>query len=528
MEAHEAWSTKQIQKNSEMTPASDPPEDSKTSFCSEHTFTAMASSSQSQAHDDKQSISPEDRLQITADGDSLVSETVNIHGKLPNRIFTLIPPTIMSVLLAAGADRSTFFICRKFAVVEAYYARTRMIHEFDGAVIAEHDGRLFSSGLNVDGACGVGSTALRLPGAHWIRLPPVVAVYYGHRSWFARTTLGLFAWGANPVGKLGIDSPLDTAPSPRPVAIPTCVSRSVSRVDTFDSTTFIQTPEGWLAAGYNQFGQLGRPDPTAAHRPVPVPGSGDVTRFYSCWTTTFAWTPGALLGCGATYSHTLPVRDDTTLTVARLTPLLVPDPVESVVTGHGSTFFFGDGRVLAVGTNEGGRLGLLTMGGFDECVTPFRVPVSAHDVTTVLGTTLFAPSTGAVYCGHPGPAFPAPLGDTPHPLMPLPLPPGTVAVGLGEGLALARAADGVWYARGANPDGRLGVGSVAQIIPDWQAVCLEDVQHVAPCPPDGLTFITRSGLFVAGKVGRHASRTPRHVKEWTGGATIRMMAVGCD
>ncbi len=227
-----------------------------------------------------------------------VKRTVDIPGELPNRIFTLIPSSALAILKAAEVPEDVYFICRKFAMIKGQFERSKVEYEDHGTILELCDGRVFARGNNIKGQCGR-DDAVFLRRAHWLRIPPVLNIWGGMASWFIQTTHGLYAHGFNPFANLGIgDIDQEWVSVPTRVQIDT----PVQCVEVFDNVTFFRTSNGWSAAGWNSHGQLAlqKMSKVLVKRPLPVPCSSNVVRWYSSNDSTFAWTRKEpyLLACG--------------------------------------------------------------------------------------------------------------------------------------------------------------------------------------------------------------------------------------
>ncbi len=192
---------------------------------------------------------------ISACRDRHVDITVNIPGEMPNRVFTLLPGTIAAVLLASGAPNEVAFMCRKFFVAMNHFEADKSTKETAGTTMAISNGRLFAEGSNMNYACGVNTPAVWLPTPRWVRLPPVLQLWSGHGSWYAKTTRGLYAWGHNGqmyqnAAKMGVRFDHQYVKYPVFIDIAqTGFTPEVIDVHVFDECTLIRTPSGWIFSG---------------------------------------------------------------------------------------------------------------------------------------------------------------------------------------------------------------------------------------------------------------------------------------
>ncbi len=205
-------------------------------------------------------------------------------------------------------------------------------------------GRVWCGGANDAGEAGLGwvGSSLITP-AQWVRLPRVVDIVGANQGWFALTERGLFAWGSDEDGKLGLGN-VGTVPRPRPVSTP----GDVLQVCAFDYITFIRTSGGWFGCGYNHNGELGlghTESPVVT--PTPIPGSIDVTGWYCQSFVTLAFTENNTLICGANGNGQLGIGSHAE-NVSTLTDLgMIVD--SAVISDESALFRVGD-KLLISGT----------------------------------------------------------------------------------------------------------------------------------------------------------------------------------
>ncbi len=421
---------------------------------------------------------------------------MDIQGPLPNRIFTLIPSTVLAVLLAGASSDvpGQFFLCRKFLAVWNNYNRSKRTTENMGSIISLFDGRLFSYANNIRSKCGVNKSALWLPFEHWVRLPPVMDYWVGCGSWFAQTTRGLFAWGSNWSGQLGIAS-YSRITRPCRVSIPQTVM--ATHISVFNDVAFIRISRGWLGVGLNDDSMLGLPNGGYVTTPTMVPGAENVI----AWTSnraTFGITRTGLLGCGSNARGQLGIDDDD---APSLTPIRLPrgaGPVRKVVTDWESTFILCGQKCFVCGANDVGQLAL---GVFDEEVhTPTELSFPVNDVVAHKFTIIFLSAGKLLGCGandthHVSPDGPASI-ITPVALnMPWSVRRVTISH---EALFVQRSEDDTWFARGNNKNSQLGVGSADDIVTDWAPVLVPSVTSVGSLV-SGHYFINSDGVYCAGR-----------------------------
>ncbi len=328
---------------------------------------------------------------ISASYDRPVVVTVGIVGRLPNRIFTLRFPLMVAILSRVDMNpykkQSLPALCRKFYMAQQDFNRSgRVFVEKSGkqeTVIVLNDGKLYATGNNKKGQCGTGNYARgkpqrsgnaqrrpRVPTPTFIRLPPVLDVWLSSAgSWWAKTTHGLYAWGNDKKGQLGVNADDDDFMSDGIVPLPTKVAldADVTDIAAFQTATFLRTAAGWYACGDDQSGQLGlrrrlggaRFLPSLIRRPTLIEGSVNIVRWVSGSSKTFAWTAtGNVLVCGCDSSGQLGLGAANAAREPAIDILTrYPFPISGIASMGALTVFLSGGRLLGAGCNAYHQLG---------------------------------------------------------------------------------------------------------------------------------------------------------------------------
>ncbi len=291
---------------------------------------------------------------FAADRDRPVSVTVDIPGPepIPNRLFTTMFSTIVTVLIRADVDATTpqvlFFLCRKFHMAKNAFERDRQTVIFAswvGRITSTlYNGRMFISGNNRAGQTGTGSQARVVP-VRWVRAPPVTDVWHYCAAMFVNTERGLYAFGYNNRGRLGVGHAKNVF---RPSRV--LIDGPVMEVAPFNDTTFIRTDAGWFGCGDGQYGQLGVAEQVEVYTPLPIRGSERVTRWHSQGMRTFAWTPNQMLGVGISGNGELAGLASSDWRVVDLTPL--PVRYDDVATCGGTVVMRRGPQVWGCGGNS--------------------------------------------------------------------------------------------------------------------------------------------------------------------------------
>ncbi len=444
---------------------------------------------------------------FSADCDRHVSCTVDIPGVIPNRIFTLLLPTIAAILhRAEPADYGTHSLvclCRKFFMAEAELKRGEPVRKTgyesvsrtpDSGIIC--GGRLFAfcyardnHHLEVDKYQHSGSaTAV----TRLIRIPPVLDAWIFCQCWFAQTTHGLYAFGDNDGGWLGLDSAEDEIIAPERVT-----HRDVTDVYVGETAVYLKTVDEWLGFRMNVFGQLGLGyDDDDVISPTPIPGSHGVIRWRETMGTAFAWTADGLMACGANDHGQCGVGS--TDEVTTLTPVALPDDVKGrvdrVLVSTHSSFFMSSRRCLVAGLNRHGELGL---GAPDHYVTtPTELLIPVDDIIWGWAITIVRSGANLLAFGNNSTRRISPIGPDRWPSpTPLSLPGPVTAVALVSGAIVVRLASGEWVGRG-----RIGRRIFARLTDErvdnavhftnrWEEVSDAIVESMSSRSPHHLLFI---------------------------------------
>ncbi|KAG9397475.1 hypothetical protein J8273_0605 [Carpediemonas membranifera] len=223
---------------------------------------------------------------ILTDGPKLsMNSSLAEHEDLPERCYTLVQGTLWALLMDAGADpelgegsdaysndsRLLWFICKKFFYVLCVSRRNgHLLHTPDDVHFASFCGHLYSRGRNAEYGTGVISSSLYVPTYQRVRVPRVFELNIEGESVLAITTRGMWAWGFSGEGQLGIEPRMDGISPPARVVFPDKGVQEymdeispwhrgemIQKVYRTMRQTYVQTPCGILAAGYNKDNLLG-------------------------------------------------------------------------------------------------------------------------------------------------------------------------------------------------------------------------------------------------------------------------------
>lgn len=257
-------------------------------------------------------------------------------------------------------------------------------------------GRVLAWGANTSGQLGNGSTSASTRPVQ-VKLGAGVkakAIAVGNSFAMALTTTGhVLAWGQNQLGTLGIGS---TANHHLPVRVKLPAGVTAEAIAAGDQHGLAVTTAGVFAWGSNNFGQLGLGDMTRRLRPARVTlppalrSAGKITALSAGFDQTLALTSkGLLLAWGGNDSGEL--GDDSTVgsDVAVKVRLPAGTKVTSVSAGNDSSYALtAAGRVLAWGNGGSGGLG---NGQTQNSLVPVHVSLAAGLKATGIGA---GPETG--------------------------------------------------------------------------------------------------------------------------------------
>ncbi|KAG9392910.1 regulator of chromosome condensation, RCC1 [Carpediemonas membranifera] len=310
--------------------------------------------------------------------------------------------TLGAVLLAAddGLDPATRFMCRKFAVVDREIARDSVVQLRRGTRFTVFNARIFVEGMNDCGQAGVGYKSDTI-GLTWIRLYPIIRFdsYISESEGLvniAHTTHGLFAWGSNRCGSLGVNSLLPWIKAPTPMSLPDLIVHCLHALRY--GRTYFQTSEGWCAAGNNAFGSLGvgvedGEDGGCVQEPLMVDLSGaDIHSFHSFERAVFVSTRTAstpLLAAGDNRAGALGIGSmmATEEVFARVC-LPAGLKITDIIPFEGVTLIFSGYQCFYIGTQAA------FAGDFSPTDTPSRSP---RRFPLRVSAVLTAPCSNAVF-----------------------------------------------------------------------------------------------------------------------------------
>ncbi len=313
----------------------------------------------------------------------------------------------------------------------------------DGTRMILRRGCLFSRGNNTHGQCGVDSPDAWVDTLTQIQVPPVTALYYGAGGFIAMTRLGVHVWGANPRGRLGVPGEVISEP------VKALNGLTIDNVNCCPDSTFLRTPDGWLATGAAGKG--------ATPRLIAGP---DV---HWCWGqdgAVFEMGPNRLRAMGDNESGQLGVsRADAWLTCPAEVDLPpgVARTVTEISVEYGSTFIRCGSRCFVCGLNTSGQLGVGSNGA--SIFTPVELTFPVTSVATDGVTTMFL-SNGGLRVSRPRGG--TVVLDTPGPISRLAMRGGVSLTST----AFLLTGTGKWYTNQRDP----GRGIVGVSLDSWVEV----------------------------------------------------------
>ncbi len=188
--------------------------------------------------------------------------------------------------------------------------------------VIKTDGNLYCWGTNSDGEVGLGTMTDDVQPAdtgivsmsNGGALGTILEAVAGDEATCARSGIGVFCWGNNQYGQLGIGSMGTTTNQDSPVALSL---PSVTQLAFGSQHAGAVTAAGPYLWGWNDMGQLGDGNPLNSDTPVlvPLPGTASLGLAFasSCALTTshelYCWgyNAGGALGNGTTTSSATPI-----------------------------------------------------------------------------------------------------------------------------------------------------------------------------------------------------------------------------
>ncbi len=429
-------------------------------------------------------------------------------------LLSLRPSTAAMILKASGLGVAACWLCKSFAALDAEYTSSVQFHsdvvtDSKTRSLALTTSELFSRRLLLGGESKAGQCGREtdfMQAFTWMRMPPITGVVHREGSWFAMTAAGVYAWGLNSSGQLGIGS---RAPHVcRPIRVDLA---GVLSVHPHDCVTFFRTTEGWQAAGDNSVGQLalGAASDDVVTTPAVIPDSRSITSIQCTGGQTFAALGDNILACGdnATQQLGTGLQDRT---LASLTPVIAPNGVSlagaRVVSGTGCTFFtipapppptpVSDTEDVppidptprptcyVCGSNASCQIAQAARFAVIPCLRP--LPFAVSNVLTLAKTTVMVSDGHLLGVGLDD--FNQLTKAKTHivkvgTLLLLQLPAPITAIVQHHKILWVRAG-GAWYGRGWNYHKAVGSGSRAVSVMKWEAVtdlhvarCLNSIAH---------------------------------------------------
>ena len=262
---------------------------------------------------------------------------------------------------------------------------------------------------------------------------------------------GLWGWGCNRFGQLGIGTTRDSHRRPTRVmdnVVAVSTGREHTMAITADSTLW-----GW---GSNRSGQIG--DGTTENRHSPVRIMDNVIYVSASGSRTVAITSyGELWAWGNFFAGRSPWGDDGITVEAHLDPVKMMDDVISVAAGHGHTMAItSDATLWGWGHNMRGQLG---DGTTEDRENPVRIMDDVTSVFAVGSLTMAITSDGGLWAWGSNRSGQLGDGTTEDRKSPVRIMDDVVAVSIDFNHTLALTSDGTLWAWGNNNWGQLGDGT---------------------------------------------------------------------
>ncbi|NLH98577.1 MAG: hypothetical protein GX446_03690 [Chthonomonadales bacterium] len=337
---------------------------------------------------------------------------------------------------------------------------------------------IWAWGCNDTGQAGGNDSPVLTPHPVAKRSTRALSCGYWHSLWVT-TGFGLYAWGGNGLGQLGLGD-LVSQPTPTRVSgLGDLYSVHAPSAGVGHSIASNANSAKLWAWGHNGNGQLGQGDLAPRYYPTEVPDMDVGAAGY--FHTLARGLDGRLYAFGANGYGQLGVGD----TIDRTSPTLVSGPitgVKAIAGGYGhSMVLLNDGRLFAWGWNGYGQLGL---GDKRDRLAPVEVTellgrrVAA--VSAGFAHTLAITEDGALWAWGLNSDGQLGLGDVSPRLAPVRVAglahASVEAVSAGGHHSLALTADGLAWGWGYNADGQLGTGDTQSRARPTEIVALRGVR----------------------------------------------------
>ncbi len=440
--------------------------------------------------------------------------------ELPIRYLSdLSPAHQLAILASSNIDPSCIFLNRQ---TKATYERLHTVsekHTDRMTTLRVFNGFLFSSGSNLWSRCGIPEAeahTLCLENPTRVRLPHVLAVWMGFNRVFVKTTRGLYAWGDDEYGQLGVgdadqddtseddgdgaggedvgSNPMEHA-SEDPCFV---FEEEVRNVAIGRRTSFFRTAMGWMAAGCNRHGELGL---VTTMKQLGTPNLIPNSRLWPMQTgpdglipsdgATFVRVRYKLLAAGRNTNG-----DPTAFTHYPLpAPTQLPPSIKVIIGAAGGAIVAGISQILAVRAIYNGVTRdevYETPGPVTDLAVDYEEGGEGHRVIYTVDGMIYdldlSPGAGGTQADPERLYFPWPI----------------TRAAIGGGRLFIERHDGVWFANGNNADGRLGVGATNAHVNFLPPVTCSGVMCIESDGEGGTFFHTEDGVFACGNNERHA------------------------
>ncbi|KAG9394373.1 Regulator of chromosome condensation (RCC1) repeat [Carpediemonas membranifera] len=384
--------------------------------------------------------------------------------------------------------RSLWFLSHRLNEVLEQSLRYTSAHtvggEYGETELRDFAGRLFTRGENSNGRAGTRLTEALVTEYTRVRLPRVVSLHFPEGdqaeksgSVFAVTHKGLFAWGSNLFGQLGLGSPAEIIATPTRVRFESEIQAAEDSLGAHDkhdfidsvrlgySYTMVETAQGVVASGDNASGILSVDSDeirVISFKKMYLPPDIRFSKYQHGISVLYALKARALFVSGMNSHGRFGSGDCENF--RRVRQLSLGIPVDDVTWGFKMALYLSDGRIFIVG----------------------HAPYLAA----------YLPSPGAE-----GPTWPQPA--------PLSFPwPADKFMSNGSAHFAREADTGQWYALGFNFGGLLGVGSTDTYVSEWTPVRVKEYVTGIAANKVSAWFMTEGEVYQAGSLSETTTNVP--------------------
>ncbi|MGL4950576.1 MAG: RCC1 domain-containing protein, partial [Mycoplasma sp.] len=263
--------------------------------------------------------------------------------------------------------------------------------------VARTSSGVYAWGWNFRGQLGLGNYDTRYTTPQKVTIPGTpTKIFAGFSHTTVLTSSGLYTWGYNANGQLGLGTSTEKYNTPQPLSIP----GNITQISAGESHSAAITSSGLYTWGRNDYGQLGLGTSTAQYTsPQQVTIEGTPTQISMGQNHSSAITTSGLHTWGKNNDKQLGLGTST-LTYTTPQKVTIPGTPNQISMGSDHSFATTSSGLYAWGKNSNGQLGL---GDSNSRITPEKSTLLPETPTKVSGGkyhSIFMTSSGAYTSGN--------------------------------------------------------------------------------------------------------------------------------